>query len=232
MTIIKQSLLISLFGFGLSLGLSEDVQAEIVINITNTNDNIGLELGDKARARGIGSIATGTNSIAIGTNAVATGNNETQETIKAKLAENKAKLDEIEAQKLSIKNLANEINDIQIRQRDVIEAGIRVEQIRQSKEKARVDWQTKLGEYNTFKDSSQAFLQENQAKIDDLNSRLTGLSKMQNVNISSDAGLTSAATELKSIVEKDTTLNLTVDFYKDYVKNYYTVLGDLRKKMS
>ena len=87
----------------LALGISIPIRAadadagtnitNIVIN--NITEDTGLELGTDARARGQGSIATGKNSLAIGKNAVATGGNETQDSINAKLNENKQRLQDI-----------------------------------------------------------------------------------------------------------------------------------------
>ncbi|MDD7410110.1 MAG: YadA-like family protein [Fusobacterium gastrosuis] len=201
----------------------------ININITNVGEQTGLELGTNSRARGTGAIATGKNSIAIGKNAVATGAGENKETIERKLAENKQKLQDIENAKKALNDKTNELALKQARERATIEAGIRVEEIRKSKEKARIKWQEKVREVTNLKNNSAAFFREHQAKIDDLNSRLSGLSQITGVNISSEAGLTNAATQLKTIAERNTTLNLSLDFYKDYVSSYYKALGDLRE---
>ena len=199
------------------------------ITINNVHEDKGIELGDNSRARGEGSIATGRNSIAIGKNAVATGNNETKETIENKLRENRQKLDEIADKEKEVVRLSKELEDIKIRHRETIEAGIRVEQIRKSKENAKKEWDRLKQEYETSVNNSAAFFRENQAKIDDLNSRLAGLSQIQGVDISSEEGLNHAAGELKRISENGTNLNLTLDFYKDYVNSYYRALGDLRE---
>lgn len=199
------------------------------ITINNVHEDKGIELGDNSRARGEGSIATGRNSIAIGKNAVATGNNETKETIENKLRENRQKLDEIADKEKEVVRLSKELEDIKIRHRETIEAGIRVEQIRKSKENAKKEWDRLKQEYETSVNNSAAFFKENQAKIDDLNSRLAGLSQIQGVDISSEEGLNHAAGELKRIAENGTNLNLTLDFYKDYINSYYRALGDLRE---
>lgn len=199
------------------------------ITINNVHEDKGIELGDNSRARGEGSIATGRNSIAIGKNAVATGNNETKETIENKLRENRQKLDEIADKEKEVVRLSRELEDTKIRHRETIEAGIRVEQIRKSKENAKKEWDRLKQEYETSVNNSAAFFRENQAKIDDLNSRLAGLSQIQGVDISSEEGLNHAAGELKRISENGTNLNLTLDFYKDYVNSYYRALGDLRE---
>ena len=143
------------------------------ITINNVHEDKGIELGDNSRARGEGSIATGRNSIAIGKNAVATGNNETKETIENKLRENRQKLDEIADKEKEVARLSRELEDTKIRYKETIEAGIRVEQIRKSKENAKKEWDRLKQEYETSVNNSAAFFRENQAKIDDLNCRFS-----------------------------------------------------------
>ncbi|OBW94223.1 hypothetical protein, partial [Gallibacterium anatis] len=208
----------------------ESQQQPNIVNITinNVGDDSGLEMGTGSRARGIGSIATGKNSVALGKNAVATGGNETKDSINAKLAENKQKLDDIATAEANTNRLLSELQNIRKLEADVIEAGERVKQVRLAKQSAYDVWQEKLKTYNDTVASSTQLFKDAQAKIDDLNSRLTGVSRIGNVDISSDEGLTNAATQLKSIAEEGTTLNLSVDFYKDYVSSYYRALGDLR----
>ena len=212
---------------GASVAAGNATYVDITIN--NVKEDSGLELGNNARARGNGSIATGTNSLAIGKNAVATGGNETKDTITNKLNENRQRLQEIQTAQDTADRLMKELDSIRKKEADVIEAGERVKQVRQAKEKAKQAWQDKLAAYNNAVQDSSAQLKDAQSKIDDLNSRLTGVSKISGVNISSDEGLTHAATQLKAIAEEGTTLNLTVDFYKDYVRSYYKALGDLRQ---
>ena len=212
---------------------ADDVAAPETTNITNiTINNIaegtGLELGTDARARGQGSIATGKNSLAIGKNAVATGGNETQASINAKLGENKKRLQDIADAEANSNRLLNELQTLRRTEADVIEAGERVKQVRKTKQTAYERYQTSKQTYNDAVAGAADFLREAQAKIDDLNSRLTGVSQLTDVNINSDEGLTSAATQLKQIAEQGTTLDLSVDFYKDYVSSYYQALGELR----
>ena len=203
--------------------------APINITINNYGEQTGLELGDNSRARGVGSISTGRNGVAIGKNAVATGENETKETIERKLEENKQRLQEIADAKKVIADKAEELRLKQIRERETIEAGIRVEEIQKSKEKARLAWEDKKQELATKTEESKPFFREYQAKIDDLNSRLRGLENLEGANFASEEGLSHTADLLKTKVERDTTLNLSHDFYLDYVKNYYKALGGLRE---
>lgn len=214
---------------------STSAMAQETTNITNININhiaesTGLELGTGSRARGDGSVATGKNSVALGKNAVATGGNETKDSINAKLAENKQRLDEITNREANTNRLLDELQNIRKVEADVIEAGERVKQVRLAKQSAYNVWQEKLKTYHDTVANSTQELQQAQAKIDDLNGRLTGVRRIGGVDISSEEGLTHAATQLKSIAEEDTTLNLSVDFYKDYVSSYYQALGDLRLK--
>ncbi|NOL49222.1 YadA-like family protein [Pelistega europaea] len=209
---------------------AQDAQPNIVnITINNVGDDSGLEMGTGSRARGQGSIATGKNSVALGKNAVATGGNEDKDSITQKLAENKQKLEEIATAEANTNRLLDELQNIRKIEADVIEAGERVKQVLLAKQSAYNVWQDKLKTYNDTVAGSAQFFKDTQAKIDDLNSRLTGVSRIGNVDIRSDEGLTNAATQLKSIAEQGTTLNLSVDFYKDYVSSYYKALGDLRE---
>lgn len=68
-----------------------------VMTMLGTNMSFAaVQIGDNSIAEGNQAISTGVNSIAVGTNAVATGDNLTGPVIKQKLAENQAKLAEIE----------------------------------------------------------------------------------------------------------------------------------------
>ena len=201
----------------------------IDITINNYGEQTGLELGDNSRARGIGSVSTGRNGIAVGKNAVATGENETKETIERKLEENRQRLQEIADAKKVIADKAEELRLKQIRERETIEAGIRVEEIQKSKEKARLAWENKKQELATKTEESKPFFREHQAKIDTLNSKLRGLENLTGADFSSDEGLNRTADLLKAKVEDGTQLNLSHDFYLDYVKTYYKALGDLRE---
>ncbi|WP_065232048.1 YadA-like family protein [Gallibacterium anatis] len=225
----KTTLALILSSILANVAVAETAPTYVDITINNIKEDTGIELGTNSRARGDGSIATGKNSVAIGKNAVATGGNETKDTINQKLNENKQRLQEIQTAQDNTERLLKELQNIRKVEADVIEAGERVKQVRLAKQSAYNVWQDKLKTYNDTVAGSAQFLKDAQAKIDDLNSRLTGVSRIQNVDISSDEGLTNAATQLKSIAEEGTTLNLSVDFYKDYVSSYYQALGDLRQ---
>ena len=226
---VLAAMALTIGGVGCVFADGTDSNSVTNINIYKTEEATGIQLGDNSRARGNGSIATGKNSIAIGKNAVATGGNENKVTIEAKLKENQQKLDEISDLTKKTETLSSELTSIRNYYADVIEAGERVKAVEAAKNKAYENWQTKLNTYNTETANSKEYLDGCQAKIDDLNSRLSGVSQLTGVDIKSDENLTAAANKLKGIAEKDTTLNLSTDFYKDYIKSYYQALGDLRK---
>ncbi len=199
------------------------------ITINNIKEDSGLELGTNARARGNGSIATGTGSLAVGNNAVATGGNETKDTITSKLNENKQKLHEIDVAQNNVTNLAAEIQKIRAEQAKTIEAGERVKQVRLAKEKARQSYLEKKNAYDTEVANSAEFFRNAQAKLNDLNNRLGAINRLGGVDITSEGGLTAAATNLKRMTEEGSTLNLPLDsFYKEYIKAHYKAMGDLR----
>ena len=199
------------------------------ITINNIKEDSGLELGTNARARGNGSIATGTGSLALGNNAVATGGNETKDTITGKLNENKQRLAQIATAQNNVTNLANEIQKIRAEQAKTIEAGERVKQVRLAKEKAHQSYLDKKNAYDTEVANSAEFLRNAQAKLDDLNNRLGAINRLGGVDITSEGGLTAAATNLKRMTEEGSTLDLPLDsFYKEYIKAHYRAMGDLR----
>ena len=201
------------------------------ITINNIKEDSGLELGTNARARGNGSIATGTGSIAVGNNAVATGGNETKDTITSKLNENRQRLAQIATAQNNVTNLANEIQKIRAEQAKTIEAGERIKQVRLAKEKAHQSYLDKKNAYDTEVANSAEFLRNAQAKLDDLNNRLGAVNRLGGVDITSEDGLTAAATNLKRMTEEGSTLDLPLDsFYKEYIKAHYKAIGDLRLK--
>ena len=199
------------------------------ITINNIKEDSGLELGNNSRARGNGSIATGSGSLAVGNNAVATGGNETKDTITGKLNENKQRLAEISNAQNTVTNLVNEIQKLRSEGAKAIEAGERVKQVRLAKEKARQSYLDKKNAYDTEVNNSAEFLRNAQSKLDDLNNRLGAVNRLGGVDITSQDGLTAAATNLKRMTEDGSTLDLPLDsFYKEYIKFHYKAMGDLR----
>ena len=200
------------------------------ITINNIKEGSGLELGTNARARGNGSIATGNGSIAVGNNAVATGGNETKDTITGKLNENRQKLHEIDVAQNTVTNLVNEIQKLRSEGAKAIEAGERVKQVKLAKEKAYQYYLNKQNAWSTEVANSAEFLRKAQSKLDDLNNRLSAVNRLGGVDISSEDGLTAAATNLKRMTEEGSTLDLPDRFYQEYIKAHYKAIGDLRLK--
>ena len=224
----KKKVFAALAVFSVLTGSAYAADTIVDITINQPYERTGIELGTDSYARGEGSIATGKNSLAIGKSATATGSNETADTIQAKLEENRAKLQEIEAKQKSVKQLGDELNRLKIREQKTIEAGIRVEQIRKAKANAKNVWDNAETAWQDKKAGTADAIAEHNRKLADLNSRLTGVSQLTHSDISTPEGLTAAAEELKGKAEQGTSMNLSVDFYKDYVTSYYKALGDLR----
>ena len=198
------------------------------ITINNIKEDSGLELGNNSRARGNGSIATGSGSLAVGNNAVATGGNETKDTITGKLNENKQRLAEISSAQNTVTNLVNEIQNLRFEGAKAIEAGERIKQVRLAKEKAHQSYLDKKNAYDTEVGNSAEFLRNAQGKLDDLNNRLGAVNRLGGVDITSQDGLTAAATNLKRMTEEGSTLDLPDNFYQEYIKSHYRATGDLR----
>ena len=224
----KKKVFAALAALSVLTGSAYAADTIVDITINQPYERTGIELGTDSYARGEGSIATGKNSVAIGKNATATGSNETADTIQAKLEENRLKLQEIEEKQKSVKQLGDELNALKIREQKTIEAGIRVEQIRKAKANAKNVWDNAEITWKDKVDGTAEAIAEHNRKLADLNSRLTGVSQLTHSDISTPEGLTAAAEELKGKAEQGTSMNLSVDFYKDYVSNYYKALGDLR----
>ena len=224
----KKKIFAALTAFSVLTGSAYAADTIVDITINQPYERTGIELGTDSYARGEGSIATGKNSVAIGKGATATGNNETAATIQAKLEENRLKLQEIEDKQKSVKQMGDDLNALKIREQKTIEAGIRVEQIRKSKANAKNVWDNAEITWKNKVDGTADAIAEHNRKLADLNSRLTGVSQLTHSDISTPEGLTAAAEELKGKAEQGTSMNLSVDFYKDYVSNYYKALGDLR----
>ena len=225
----KKKIFAALTAFSVLTGSAYAADTIVDITINQPYERTGIELGTDSYARGEGSIATGKNSVAIGKGATATGNNETAATIQAKLEENRLKLQEIEDKQKSVKQMGDDLNALKIREQKTIEAGIRVEQIRKSKANAKNVWDNAETAWKDKVDGTADAIAEHNRKLADLNSRLNGVSKLTHSDISTPEGLTAAAEELKGKAEQGTSMNLSVDFYKDYVSSYYKALGDLRK---
>ncbi|NYV28354.1 OmpA family protein [Streptobacillus felis] len=193
-----------------------------------SKSNEGLAIGDNSISIG-NSVATGRNSIAIGKNSAAVGNYETKESVVRKIEENREKLEEIDSKEKEVNRINKEIEKINAKYRDIIEAGKRVNIVNEAKENARNIWSNKEEEYNDLVRNNEEFFRTHREKIHELNSKLDALSRIEDVNISTTDGLNSASSRFKNMVEEGTMLNIELEFYKEYIVNYYKALGDLRK---
>lgn len=210
--------------------MNKDNQTHIWnISMNTVEEEKGIEIGTNVRARGRTASAYGIDAVSIGHNAIAVGGNETRQSLTNKLSENRSKLDEIARLKENIITYNKEVNDLKRNNAKMIEIGERAKALQASKEKARLAWQAKLSEYNQAVSDNEAYLREYNRKLDDFNNRLRATERISGVDINSDTSLTNAATQFKRMVEENTTMNLDIDFYKQYIRNYYKVLGDLRK---
>lgn len=210
--------------------MNKDNQTHIWnISMNTVEEEKGIEIGTNVRARGRTASAYGIDAISIGHNAIAVGGNETRQSLTNKLSENRSKLDEIARLKENIITYNKEVNDLKHNNAKMIEIGERAKALQASKEKARLAWQNKLSEYNQAVSDNEVYLREYNRKLEDFNNRLRTTERISGVDLNNDTSLTNAATQFKRIVEENTTMNLDIDFYKKYIKNYYKVLGDLRK---
>ena len=210
--------------------MNKDNQTHIWnISMNTVEEEKGIEIGTNVRARGRTASAYGIDAVSIGHNAIAVGGNETRQSLTNKLSENRSKLDEIARLKENIITYNKEVNDLKRNNAKMIEIGERAKALQASKEKARLAWQAKLSEYNQAVSDNEAYLREYNRKLEDFNNRLRATERISGVDLNSDTSLTNAATQFKRMVEENTTMNLDIDFYKKYIRNYYKALGDLRK---
>lgn len=210
--------------------MNKDNQTHIWnISMNTVEEEKGIEIGTNVRARGRTASAYGIDAVSIGHNAIAVGANETRQSLTNKLSENRSKLDEIARLKENIITYNKEVNDLKRNNAKMIEIGERAKALQASKEKAHLAWQAKLSEYNQAVSDNEAYLREYNRKLDDFNNRLRATERISGVDLNSDTSLTNAATQFKRMVEENMTMNLDIDFYKQYIRNYYKVLGDLRK---
>ena len=230
LTTVGEEAIISLARRSLiNIVMDKDNQTHIWnISMNTVEEEKGIEIGTNVRARGRTASAYGIDAVSIGHNSIAIGGNETRQSLASKLAENRSKLDEIARLKENIITYNKEVNDLKRNNAKMIEIGERAKALQASKEKARLAWQAKLSEYNQAVSDNEAYLREYNRKLEDFNNRLIATERISGVDLNNDTTLTNAATQFKRMVEENTTMNLDIDFYKRYIKNYYKVLGDLR----
>ena len=195
-----------------------------IMTMLGTNMSFAaVQIGDNSIAEGNQAIATGVNSIAVGTNAVATGDNLTGSVIKQKLAENQAKLAEIE-------RLTKLVNDetIDFNQKHAIYNRVEAAKKKIAENNALIQ-NTLQPNLDTANNNYNAFKPEYDETVRQMNERLSYINKLNFSLLTTDPnGLDTLATELKQKSEDGFPgVNNDLNFYKTYIQNYIKVKGDL-----
>ena len=195
-----------------------------VMTMLGTNMSFAaVQIGDNSIAEGNQAISTGVNSIAVGTNAVATGDNLTGPVIKQKLAENQAKLAEIE-------RLTKLVNDetIDFNQKHAIYNRVEAAKKKIAENNALIQ-NTLQPNLDTANNNYNAFKPEYDETVRQMNERLAYINKLNFSLLTSDPnGLDTLATDLKQKSENGfPSINNDLNFYKTYIQNYIKAKGDL-----
>jgi hypothetical protein len=195
-----------------------------VMTMLGTNMSFAaVQIGDNSIAEGNQAIATGVNSIAVGTNAVATGDNLTGSVIKQKLAENQAKLAEIE-------RLTKLVNDetIDFNQKHAIYNRVEAAKKKIAENNALIQ-NTLQPNLDTATNNYNAFKPEYDETVRQMNERLSYINKLNFSLLTTDPnGLDTLATKLKQKSEDGfPSVNNDLNFYKTYIQNYIKAKGDL-----
>jgi hypothetical protein len=195
-----------------------------VMTMIGTNMSFAaVQIGDNSIAEGNQAISTGVNSIAVGTNAVATGDNLTGTVIKQKLAENQAKLAEIE-------RLTKLVNDetIDFNQKHAIYNRVEAAKKKIAENNALIQ-NTLQPNLDTANNNYNAFKPEYDETVRQMNERLAYINKLNFSLLTSDPnGLDTLATDLKQKSENGfPSINNDLNFYKTYIQNYIKAKGDL-----
>ena len=195
-----------------------------VMTMLGTNMSFAaVQIGDNSIAEGNQAISTGVNSIAVGTNAVATGDNLTGPVIKQKLAENQAKLAEIE-------RLTKLVNDetIDFNQKHAIYNRVEAAKKKIAENNALIQ-NTLQPNLDTATNNYNAFKPEYDETVRQMNERLSYINKLNFSLLTTDPnGLDTLATELKQKSEDGFHgINNDLNFYKTYIQNYIKAKGDL-----
>ena len=195
-----------------------------VMTMLGTNMSFAaVQIGDNSIAEGNQAISTGVNSIAVGTNAVATGDNLTGPVIKQKLAENQAKLAEIE-------RLTKLVNDetIDFNQKHAIYNRVEAAKKKIAENNALIQ-NTLQQNLDTANNNYNAFKPEYDETVRQMNERLSYINKLNFSLLTTDPnGLDTLATELKQKSEDGFPgVNNDLNFYKTYIQNYIKAKGDL-----
>ena len=195
-----------------------------VMTMLGTNMSFAaVQIGDNSIAEGNQAISTGVNSIAVGTNAVATGDNLTGPVIKQKIAENQAKLAEIE-------RLTKLVNDetIDFNQKHAIYNRVEAAKKKIAENNALIQ-NTLQPNLDTANNNYNAFKPEYDETVRQMNERLAYINKLNFSLLTTDPnGLDTLATELKQKSEDGfPSINNDLNFYKTYIQNYIKAKGDL-----
>ena len=195
-----------------------------VMTMLGTNMSFAaVQIGDNSIAEGNQAISTGVNSIAVGTNAVATGDNLTGPVIKQKLAENQAKLAEIE-------RLTKLVNDetIDFNQKHAIYNRVEAAKKKIAENNALIQ-NTLQPNLDAATNNYNAFKPEYDETVRQMNERLSYINKLNFSLLTTDPnGLDTLATELKQKSEDGFPgINNDLNFYKTYIQNYIKAKGDL-----
>lgn len=195
-----------------------------VMTMLGTNMSFAaVQIGDNSIAEGNQAISTGVNSIAVGTNSVATGDNLTGPVIKQKLAENQAKLAEIE-------RLTKLVNDetIDFNQKHAIYNRVEAAKKKIAENNALIQ-NTLQPNLDTATNNYNAFKPEYDETVRQMNERLSYINKLNFSLLTTDPnGLDTLATELKQKSEDGfPSINNDLNFYKTYIQNYIKAKGDL-----
>ena len=195
-----------------------------IMTMLGTNMSFAaVQIGDNSIAEGNQAISTGINSIAVGTNAVATGDNLTGPVIKQKLAENQAKLAEIE-------RLTKLVDDetIDFNQKHAIYSRVEAAKKKIAENNALIQ-NTLQPNLDTATNNYNAFKPEYDKTVRQMNERLSYINKLNFSLLTTDPnGLDTLATELKQKSEDGfPSVNNDLNFYKTYIQNYIKAKGDL-----
>ena len=195
-----------------------------VMTMLGTNMSFAaVQIGDNSIAEGNQAISTGINSIAVGTNAVATGDNLTGPVIKQKLAENQAKLAEIE-------RLTKLVDDetIDFNQKHAIYNRVEAAKKKIAENNALIQ-NTLQPNLDIASNNYNAFKPEYDETVRQMNERLSYINKLNFSLLTTDPnGLDTLATELKQKSEDGfPSVNNDLNFYKTYIQNYIKAKGDL-----
>ena len=195
-----------------------------VMTMLGTNMSFAaVQIGDNSIAEGNQAISTGVNSIAVGTNAVATGDNLTGPVIKQKLAENQAKLAEIERLTKLVNNETIDFN-----QKHAIYNRVEAAKKKIAENNALIQ-NTLQPNLDTATNNYNAFKPEYDETVRQMNERLSYINKLNFSLLTTDPnGLDTLATELKQKSEDGFPgVNNDLNFYKTYIQNYIKAKGNL-----